>query len=133
MRKVFNSDKYRWGAFFLIALALVSVVLQMVFIPLLGLNGAAIATVACYVLYNVFMSAVVWKFYHLHPFDKKMLVIVAAMLLCFGISYLLPSIENKIIDMIYRSVIVTVIYLMMIYRFKVLEEFHHLLPWQRKI
>ncbi|HRF25660.1 MAG TPA: hypothetical protein PLR98_15925, partial [Chitinophagaceae bacterium] len=60
-------------------------------------------------------------------------VIVAAMLLCFGISYLLPSIENKIIDMIYRSVIVTVIYLMMIYRFKVLEEFHHLLPWQRKI
>ncbi len=130
---LFNSDKYRWGAFFLIALALVSVVLQMVFIPLLGLNGAAIATVACYVLYNVFMSAVVWKFYHLHPFDKKMLVIVAAMLLCFGISYLLPSIENKIIDMIYRSVIVTVIYLMMIYRFKVLEEFHHLLPWQRKI
>ncbi|HRF25659.1 MAG TPA: polysaccharide biosynthesis C-terminal domain-containing protein, partial [Chitinophagaceae bacterium] len=64
---LFNSDKYRWGAFFLIALALVSVVLQMVFIPLLGLNGAAIATVACYVLYNVFMSAVVWKFYHLHP------------------------------------------------------------------
>lgn len=129
---LFNSDKYRWGAFFLIALALVSVALQMVFIPWLGLNGAAIATVSCYVLYNLFMSAVVWKFYNLHPFDKKMLIILFAIIFCFAINYFLPAIENKILDMIHRSVIVTVVYLLIIYRYKVLEEFHHLLPWKRK-
>lgn len=129
---LFNSDKYRWGAFFLIALALVSVALQMVFIPWLGLNGAAIATVSCYVLYNLFMSAVVWKFYNLHPFDKKMLIILFAIIFCFAINYFLPAIENKILDMIHRSVIVTVVYLLLIYRYKVLEEFHHLLPWKRK-
>lgn len=129
---LFNSDKYRWGAFFLIALALVSVALQMVFIPWLGLNGAAIATVSCYVLYNLFMSVVVWKFYNLHPFDKKMLIILFAIIFCFAINYFLPAIENKILDMIHRSVIVTVVYLLLIYRYKVLEEFHHLLPWKRK-
>ena len=68
----------------------------------------------------------------MHPFDKKMLIILFAIIFCFAINYFLPTIENKILDMIHRSVIVTVVYLLLIYRYKVLEEFHHLLPWKRK-
>ncbi|MBS1765360.1 MAG: polysaccharide biosynthesis C-terminal domain-containing protein [Bacteroidetes bacterium] len=129
---LFNSEKYKWGAYFLIALAAVSVMLQMLLIPLLGLNGAAIATVSGYIIYNVYMTAVVWKFYGLHPFQKKMMLVLLIIAVSFGISFLLPSLENKIVDMIYRSAIVTAVYLLMIYRFKILEEFHYLLPWKQQ-
>ena len=130
---LFNSEKYRWGAYFLIALAVISVLLQMVFIPWLGLNGAAIATVSCYILYNVYMTAVVWKFYNLHPFNKKMFTVLLAIIVCFGINQLLPVLENKIADIVLRSAVATFVYLIIIYRFKVLEEYHHLLPWHKKL
>ena len=129
---LFNSDKYRWGAFFLIALAVLSVVFQMVFIPRFGLNGAAIATVSCYILYNLFMTTVIWRFYNLHPFDRKMIPVAAAIVFCFIVNYFLPVMENKIADMVSRSAIITLIYLAFVYRFRVLEEFHHLLPWHKK-
>lgn len=128
---LFNSEKYKWGAYFLILLAAVSVVLQMLLIPMLGLNGAALATVTGYIVYNVYMTAVVWKFYSLHPFQKKMMLVLLTIAVSYGISFLLPSLENKIVDMIYRSAIVTAVYLLMIYRFKILEEYHHLLPWKQ--
>ena len=128
---LFNSEKYKWGAYFLILLAAVSVVLQMLLIPMFGLNGAALATVTGYIVYNVYMTAVVWKFYGLHPFQKKMMLVLLTIAVSYGISFLLPSLENKIVDMIYRSAIVTAVYLLMIYRFKILEEYHHLLPWKQ--
>lgn len=128
---LFNSDKYKWGAYFLIVLAVVSVLLQMLLIPLLGLNGAAIATVTGYILYNLYMTAVVWKFYGLHPFQKKMFLIVLAIVVCFGIHYLLPPLSNKIFDILYRSAVVTAVYLLLMYRFKILEEYHYLLPWKQ--
>ncbi len=130
---LFNSDKYKWGAFFLIALAALSVVFQIVFIPLLGLNGAALATVSCYIIYNLFMTTVIWKFYGLHPFDKKMLVVVGAIAGCFILNYFIPVLENKIADMVVRSFCITLFYVAFVYRFKVLEEFHHLLPWYKKV
>lgn len=103
----------------------------MLLIPVFGLNGAALATVTGYVLYNVYMTAVVWKFYGLHPFQKKMMLVLLTIAISFGIGFLLPALENKIVDMIYRSAIVTAVYLLMIYRFKILEEYHHLLPWKQ--
>jgi O-antigen/teichoic acid export membrane protein len=128
---LFNSDKYKWGAYFLIILAIVSVLLQILLIPLLGINGAALATVSGYVLYNVYMTAVVWKFYHMHPFDKKMLLVVTAILICFAVNYFLPDMNNHVIDIALRSTVTGFTYLILTYRFKILEEFHHYLPWKK--
>jgi O-antigen/teichoic acid export membrane protein len=42
---LFTSEKYRYGAVFLISLAVVVLILQIVLIPIFGMIGAALATV----------------------------------------------------------------------------------------
>ena len=49
---LFNSDKYKYGAVFLILLAILVLVLQAMLIPLLGMTGAAWATCLASFFYN---------------------------------------------------------------------------------
>jgi O-antigen/teichoic acid export membrane protein len=54
--------------------ALISnITLNMLLIPLLGINGAAISTAASYILINAFMSIVIFKVTKIHPFSGNYL------------------------------------------------------------
>ncbi|MBK7430408.1 MAG: polysaccharide biosynthesis C-terminal domain-containing protein [Bacteroidetes bacterium] len=66
-----NSEKFRFGAFYLIALAILLLGFQMIFIPMYGLTGAALATTAASMIYNVMLFVTVYKFFDLQPFDRK--------------------------------------------------------------
>ncbi|MFM7728000.1 MAG: lipopolysaccharide biosynthesis protein, partial [Flavobacteriales bacterium] len=58
---LFNSDRYRYGAVFLVLLAVIVLALQYFLIPLYGLEGAASATALASFIYNTMLMLTVWK------------------------------------------------------------------------
>lgn len=121
---LFNSEKYRYGAIFLISLAVIVFGLQMFLIPRMGIEGAAIATSVSALLYNSMMTFTVWKFFRLQPFDKKNLIIAGLIIACFFINYLLPQLENRYFDIIMHTLVISLIYVLAVYKLKIVPEFN---------
>ena len=128
---LFNSEKYRYGAIFLISLAVLVFALQMVLIPRLGIEGAAIATSLSALVYNSMLTITVWKFYRLQPFDRKNLLIAVLIVGCFLFNYILPQLENRYFDIILHSLVISSIYFLAVYKLKIIPEFHKYLPWEK--
>ena len=113
---LFTSEKYKWGAGLLVSLAVLAIVLQNVFIPMFGMNGAATATALSSFFYNTMLLWYVHKHFKLMPFTNENLKVLAAVVVLGLIGFYLPSIENKLISIIYKSVVLSAIYIAIIFR-----------------
>lgn len=129
---LFNSEKYKFGAFFLVLLAGIVLALQILLIPIFGITGAAIATCLASLVYNCMLFFSVWKFFGLQPFEKGNIRVLGSLLLCFSIGYFLPHLDNKFMDIFVRTGIVSVVYFLLIYFQNIVPEFHKYLPWEKK-
>jgi O-antigen/teichoic acid export membrane protein len=128
---LFNSDKYRYGAFYLIFLAILVLILQMVFIRMFGLAGAALATCTASLVYNFLLFISVYKFFGLQPFDRKNLLVLMIVIFVSTIIYVLPHLENKYYDIAARTAIISTLYLGLVYFARIVPEFHKYIPFLR--
>lgn len=112
---IFYSDKYKQGSVMLLALIVLSVVLNMILIPLYGIEGAAVATGTALLLFNAFKTIIIYKGYDLQPFGGYVFIVLGLIGACIGVNYFLPEISSPILDIIYRSAVVTGIYAAGIY------------------
>lgn len=119
---LFNSDKYRYGAFFLIVLAVLVLVLQMTFIPRFGLSGAAWATALASITYNILLMISVWRFFGLQPFDRRNLKVLVIFSLTYLLTFILPDVGNAYLSILIRSVILTLVYAAGVKAWKVVPE-----------
>ena len=72
---IYNSDYYRLVLLLGVVLVIIAILLNLYFIPKLGINGAAIATFIASVGYAGAKIALVYKKYGLQPFTKKSMYI----------------------------------------------------------
>jgi len=81
------SKYYYLSLIFTFILTLIAIVLNNLFIPIWGMNGAAAASLIAYIIYFVLLLALVkWKI-NTSPFSTKQLKIVAVTLGLFAINY----------------------------------------------
>ncbi len=125
---LFNSDRYRWGALFLVSLSIIILALQMIFIPAFGLTGAALATSMASVIYNTMLFVTVYKFFGLQPFNRKNLRVLSIVIIVFALIFFLPHLENCYADIIFRTIIVSAGYLLLVYFARVVPELHKYIP-----
>jgi O-antigen/teichoic acid export membrane protein len=126
---LFTSERYRTGAVFLVVLALLAIVLQMVFIPLLGMNGAAVATALSSVIYNLLLFWYVFKHFQLQPFGADNLKVAAWIIVIFFAGYSLPDFDNRILNIAFHSGVVSLFYAGVVYRLGVADELVEMLPF----
>jgi O-antigen/teichoic acid export membrane protein len=112
---IFNSDKYKFGAFLLIFLVLIAFVSNMIFIPILGIEGAALATAISAFLYNLLKYLFIYKHFKLQPFNYNSLRLLLIMIIVLIAGLLLPWLISNIFSILYRSVIMTIIYIALVY------------------
>lgn len=122
-----NSDKYRYGAFYLITLAILLILLQRIFIPHYGIIGAAIATTCASVIYNTMLFITVYSFFKLQPFNKKNLLVLTIIIVIFFSIYFIPHLSNRIFDMAIRIGVTSIAYITFVYVLKIVPEFHNIL------
>lgn len=119
---LFNSDKYKMGAVFLISLAILVLTLQIVFIPKFGMIGAAMATALASFFYNGLLFWYVKKHFKLQPFEKENLTLLFLIIFLFGIGFLLPSTGSPLLNILYRGVVISACYIGFVYLKKLTPE-----------
>ncbi len=103
-----TSKKYKYDIFFTIALIGIVYFLNLYFIPIYGMIGAAISTAISLIVYNVGRLIFVWKIFQIHPFTKNQFIIIA-----LGISTVLLGywVGDKASNLWVRSIYTTGIFL----------------------
>ncbi len=129
-----NSSKYIWGVIFLLILLVVSVILNMIFIPNFGIEGAALATGLASALYNLAKFIYIWKKFGMQPYDVRSLKTVGIILLALATGFFAPVPENPWLAMAERGFLITALFAGLGWGMKIVPEYHHLLTslWGRR-
>jgi len=127
---IFNSNIYRYSSYMIGVFAILIVLTNLIFIPIYGIIGAAMATFISKAIYNVSKIAVVKTKLNLFPYTIKSVLPIVFSLFAFFIQYWIPPFSNFIIDILMRSTIVSAAYLGPVIIFKVSSDIN---SWVSKI
>ncbi|MBL0048730.1 MAG: polysaccharide biosynthesis C-terminal domain-containing protein [Bacteroidetes bacterium] len=119
---IFLSKKYKAGLVMLLMLFFVTILLNVLLIPRYGLIGAALSNAIAAILYNGSKYIFLYLRYKMQPFDKNIVLVVILIISCFALNFLLPKLNNSILDIIYRSLIISFIYGIAIHSLKIIPE-----------
>ena len=126
---MYYSEKYVLGNYLLIVLVIISVILNVILIPVYGIIGAAVATGLALFLYNLLKYLYIWKVFKMQPFDSSILKIFGIMILCGVVNYFLPVSSNHIVSILVRSSVITLVYASAVYLMNIVPEFHQYIPF----
>ena len=126
------SDKYFLGYIWVIIVSILLFVMQLLLLPVLGMIGAAIATCISSVLYNGGLSFFIWKNYRLQPYGKKNILVLFLISCLTLLGSFLPNLSNPLLDIGYRSSLVTGAFLALVYYLKIIPEFHSYIPFLKR-
>lgn len=122
---LYNSDYYRLVLVLGVFLVILAIILNLIFIPELGINGAAIATFIASVGYALAKIIVVYKKFGMHPFTKATMN-VTSLLLVLGVCFYFWNFKlNPYLAIGLKSIILGSIYLVVVYIFKISPEIYN--------
>ncbi|MFT7351103.1 MAG: O-antigen/teichoic acid export membrane protein [Flavobacterium sp.] len=119
---ILNTKYYRVVLAFGFLLVFLMVVFNMWLIPIFGIVGAALATLLSVAIYNTIKLLFVVKKLHLFPFTKKTLVSFAIIIATFGLFYFWDFSFIPFVNIVLKSILVTLFYIFLNYKLKVSEE-----------
>jgi O-antigen/teichoic acid export membrane protein len=124
---LFNSPYFKSILKFGLFLAAMTVVLNYLFIPIFGIKGAAFASFLSVGLYDTAKIWYVKAKYHTQPFGRKTLYLLLILAGVYGLAILLPNLSNLYIDVVYKSVVISVLYVLLLYLTKTSEVLNGLI------
>jgi len=119
---IVNSKHYRFLSYFLVIFATLLVVSNLILIPIYGIIGAALASLISKIIYNLIKYIFLYKKYKLQPFTLKTVLLYLIGIVAYGSSLILPEQPNFIVDIIIRSAIISTVFLIPVYYFKISED-----------
>lgn len=124
---LYNSDYYKWTVVLGVFLALLTIILNLVLIPLYGINGAAIATVISLFFYSLSKIIVVnWKF-KMHPFSKSTFLVFLGLIVLSFSFYFWDFDYHPIINIGLKSILVSIIYFLFVFKGNLSEDINSLI------
>jgi O-antigen/teichoic acid export membrane protein len=122
---IFNSKYYKAVLFLGLLLAFFAITLNMIFIPIYGIDGAAIATLVSITLYSIAKLLFVVIKMKLFPFTSKTLISFAVLISLFCTFYFWEFSFHPVINIILKSILVTIIYVFVNYKLKLSSDFNN--------
>lgn len=117
-----TSRDYRYAAFLNIVFLLFVLIFNYLFISIFGLVGAAIANSIAFALNSLLRYWFIYKRYKIYPFSGKHLVVLGIGLMVYVINLLLPPLKPYLLDIALRSLLITFVFVLAIYRLRVSED-----------
>lgn len=124
---LYNSDYYRSILFFGVLLALMAIGLNLWLIPAYGLKGAAIASFSAFFVYNCLKLYYVKLKFHISPFTRETLKVFCLLLALGAIFYYVQFSFHPIVNIFLKSALLVLIYIFILYRFKISEDVYGVL------
>ncbi|QNL51417.1 oligosaccharide flippase family protein [Olivibacter sp. SDN3] len=121
------SKHYRLVMLFMLAAAVLCAILNLLLIPRLGLEGAAYS----YLLTMLFNNFSFWLYlkvrYHMQPFNGKILLIILTAAISLILGMVIPSMPHFLIDICVRSGIVTLMFGILTYLFRISPDVNEMI------
>jgi len=121
-----TSKKYKYDLYFMLALVIATVILNLIFIPLYGITGAALAAMISLVLYNLLRLVFVWVNFKMQPFTLNCLWILLITIGTLCMVHFIPFIINKYVSICINSAVIGIIYVGCILLFKFSPEINNI-------
>ena len=119
---LYNSKYYRTVLIFGVGLAVLTILLNYLLIPTLGLEGAALASFISIFIFNVVKLVFVKMKFGLTPFTGSTLRVLATLILLMVLFNLLQFPFHPIINIVLKSGLILVMYVGILYRFDISED-----------
>lgn len=119
---IVNTKHYQTVLLFGVFTVVLMIVLNMIFIPLYGIEGSAFATLITVMIYNTIKLIYVIKKMNLYPFTFKTLESLGILVLCFVLFYFWDFPFHSIINIGLKSILVGILYVVLNYKIKISEE-----------
>ena len=114
-----SSKYYRYDALFNMILLGVSIIANLILIPVLGGIGASIASAISFFTFNFIKWLFLYVKYKMQPIDYKQVLVVLTGVACLVINHFIPQIKGLYFDIVVRSSAISVFYLSALYFMKV--------------
>jgi len=124
---IFNTKYYRAVLFLGVLLVVLTVGLNMIFIPIYGIIGSAFATLLSITLYSVAKLLFVVKRLHLYPFTKQTLYSIYLTFILFVVFYFWEFPFHPIVSIILKSILLTISYIYLNYKFVISIEINQVI------
>ena len=119
---LFNSDYYRIVLLFGVILTVLTVFLNMLFIPMFGINGSAFATFLAISVYNSIKIYFVKLKFNMMPFNKDTAKVLGVIGLSTTLLYFWDFPFHPLISIALKSIMATLIYVFAILKLNVSED-----------
>jgi O-antigen/teichoic acid export membrane protein len=116
------SKYYRYNSYFTIAFGLMVIVTNLIFIPVYGITGAALAAFISSLSYHLIQMVYLYFKFGLFPFDLKIVIVLLITVITYLLSLLLPELPNFIPDILVRSILMTIVFGTLIMVLKVSKD-----------
>ena len=121
-----TSTLYRYQTWLMFILVALFVGTSMIFIPLYGINGAALATMISNIIYNMLGVVVAGKRFGIWPFSKRHLQMTLMAAAAALAGFILPQM-SLVADILLRSLLVTVVYTAGLYTWRLSDDVNTLI------
>ncbi|MBT8323089.1 MAG: oligosaccharide flippase family protein [Eudoraea sp.] len=130
---LFNSRYYRVVLLMGVLLALITILLNLVLIPIYQTAGAAMATFIAITLYNTAKLIFVWSKFKITPFSKDTAKVLGLLFFIGVLFYALQFPFHPLLNIILKSGLMLLMYAGILYRFKISEDIFGILSrWKGK-
>ncbi len=131
------SRYYKLDSFLVISFIGLLYLLNKIMIPSYGLEGAAYATLIATVYYNTARNLLIWKYFRIHPYSFKQVIVVFIGLIVLGIGFLLPDLKGGIwfslISIVYKSMVLLLLFIVPFYFLKISPEVNEVIEKGSKV
>ena len=121
-----TSTLYRYQTWLMFILVALFVGTSMIFIPLYGINGAALATMISNIIYNMLGVVVAGRKFGIWPFSSSHLKMTFLAVAAALAGFVLPQI-SLVADILLRSLLVTVVYTAGLYYWRLSDDVNSLI------
>ncbi len=119
---IYTSSKYKYTTYLLVGLFVVALVNYSIFIPLFGMEGAALATAFSALLFNISKYLLIWKFFKIQPFSWNTLKVAGVIVFTFFLCSFIPEVFHPIANILIRSTAVIISFVGLVYALKIVPE-----------
>ncbi len=120
------SEHYRMALWFLLVLMLLVISSMYLFIPIWGINGAAVAIALSFLVNNLMRYFFLKVRYNMQPFNYRFILVIFAFLLAYIVGVILPKMPLAC-DILVTSSVFALIFLLVVIIFQVSNDISDIL------
>ena len=114
-----TSRYYKVQSYLLLVLVVVLVGLNLILIPRYGMTGAAISSAAALGILNLLRYLFLYFKYGLQPYNVRFVYVILIGAVAYLIAYVLPVGLHYLLDLLVRSTVFSILFLLPIYFFRI--------------